>query len=356
MTPRFPESAKRITSLRLTAQRLARPHGTPAEVVRHLLAVQAQDWFGSLWSVAQRSPGATAADVEQALASGAVVRSWPMRGTLHLVAAEDIGWMTSVTSPRLIQGGATRSRDLELDDADYARAEAIARDRLDGVSADRAEVLAAFEAGGLSTAGQRGYHLLGRLAQQAVTVMVSRADYALHDQWVREPRRLERTDALAEFAERFIRSHGPATAPDLARWASLTLTDARAGLAAVRDRLESVEIDGVEHWQQPGLEPAEPAVLLLAGFDEYLLGYGDRGAPLGGEPDERVVPGKNGMFLPTVVVDGRVMGTWKRTLRPGRVDLAIDRWHAIPARREPALRRAAAAYGAHLGLEARLTG
>jgi Winged helix DNA-binding domain len=141
----------------------------------------------------------------------------------------------------------------------------------------------------------------------------------LTDEWIPKPRRLDREEALAELALRFFRGHGPATVPDLARWSGLTITDARAGLAAVRDQLATLDVDGTEHL----LDPATPELLdavraearglfLLPGFDEFVLGYGDRSAVLDPAFADRIVPGGNGMFRPTVVRDGRIAGTWRR--------------------------------------------
>ena len=214
--------------------------------------------------------------MEAAQASGTIVRSWPMRGTLHFVAAEDLGWMLELTAERIIRSAAGRHRQLELADADFERAAAIARERLTGgTHLDRRELLAAFEEGGVSTAGQRGVHMLGKLAQLRITVLCSQSEWALYDEWIPNPRRLERDDALAEFAFRYFAARGPATIRDFSWWSSLTLTDARRGLDLARDQLDEVEVDGVSHYLRPGLEPAKAAVHLLPGFDEYLLGYSD---------------------------------------------------------------------------------
>jgi hypothetical protein len=146
--------------------------------------------------------------------------------------------------------------------------------------------------------------------------------FVLMDEWIRAPRRLEGDEALAELAGRFFRGHGPATVKDLARWANIRITEARAGLAAAREGLARLEVDGVEHF----LDPETPDLLaacreeargtfLLPGFDEFVLGYGDRGAVLDPAFADRIVPGGNGMFRPTVVHDGRIVGTWQWTGR-----------------------------------------
>jgi hypothetical protein len=145
--------------------------------------------------------------------------------------------------------------------------------------------------------------------------------FVLVDDWIGGPRR-QPEDALAELAGRFFRGHGPATLKDLVRWAGLKAAEARAGLAAVRDDLARLEVDGVEHF----LDPATPDLLaahrreargtfLLPGFDEFVLGYADRSAVLDPEFAGRIVPGGNGVFRPTVVHDGRIVGTWQWTGR-----------------------------------------
>ena len=314
-----------LALLRLVAQRLAGPRlADPAAVVRHLGAAQAQDLPGALISVALRSRDDSRAAVDAALAAGQIVRSWPMRGTLHLVPAEDLGWILSLTAARMLSGADKRRTDLGISDAVIARAAEIALAELaGGRRLRRKELFAHWADEGLLAHAQTGYHLLGRLCQEAILVLgpldgteqlvVSYAD------WVPAPRVLTRDDALAELARRFFLSHGPATAADLARWASLTLTEARAGAAAVRDEFAVVEFGGVEHLMDPALPDLLAAhrrdalrLRLLPGFDEYILGYVDRSFAVPAAFADQIVPGGNGMFRPTIVKAGVVIGTWKR--------------------------------------------
>jgi hypothetical protein len=341
-----------IARRRLAALGIAGPgFASAADVVRHLLAVQAQDFPGVLWSLGLRVPGSTAASVEAEHASGAFVRSWPMRGTLHLVPAEDLGWMLSLTGQRMVRSAEGRRRGLGLEPHDFVLAERIARGLLEGGrQATRAELFGAFDAGGLSTAGQRGVHVLGQLAQTGVIAQAARDVWALLEEWVPSPRRLDPDEALREFALRYALGHGPATERDFAWWSSLTLTQARAGLAAASDELERVEVDGAVYYQRPGLEPAPRGVHLLPGFDEFLLGYADRTAQLDPERSDAVVPGGNGMFLPTVVVDGRVAGLWRRdrTTKAG-ITVRATPFETFSASTERALRTRLARYGEFLG-------
>jgi winged helix DNA-binding protein len=345
-----------VALLRLVAQRIAGPPlPDAAAAVRWLTAVQAQDYPGALTSVALRTAGGSRDAVVQALDSGAVVRSWPMRSTLHLVAAEDLGWLLALCGPRVMAGAARRRVQLGLDSAatDGARELAVAA-LTGGRRLTRAALLAAFTAGGVDVAGQRGYHLLWYLAQTGTLVLGptdgSEQLFVLTGEWIRQPRQLGTGPALAELALRFFRGHGPATVADLARWAGLRITDARAGLAQVRDQLAAIDVGGVEHLMDPatpglldGCRRAARGVVLLPGFDELVLGYADRSCTVPAEFAERIVPGNNGMFRATVVSDGRVVGTWKRSGTGARRAVTAEPFSAFPARVARAIQERAAA-------------
>src|SRR4051794_12210648 len=193
-----------VALLRLVAQRIAGPpHDRAADAVRWLAAVQAQDHPGALTSVALRTRNGTREGVAAALDAGEVVRSWPMRGTLHLTAAEDLGWMLELLGPRVLAGAATRRAALEITEAEAERARELAVAALHGGRRlSRAELLATIADGGVSTAGQRGYHLLWYLAQTGTLVLGPTRDgdqlFVLLDEWVPAPRRLDREAGLAE--------------------------------------------------------------------------------------------------------------------------------------------------------------
>jgi hypothetical protein len=348
---------REVALLRLAAQRLARPpEPDAAAAVRWLTALQAQDYRGALTSVALRTEGGSAAEVEAALSDGSVVRSWPLRGTLHLVAAEDLHWLLMLTAPRQVAAAARRRAQLDLDEATVARAGELAEDTLSGGRRlRRGELLEAWERGGVSTAGQRGYHLLWHLALAGRVCLGPVQDgeqlVVLTEEWVMSPRRLDRDEALGELAARYFRSHGPATTTDLARWAGLTAAEVRAGLAVARTGLERLEVAGVEHLLDPRTPERLAAcrgrargVFLLPGFDELLLGYADRSSVLDRQFADRIVPGGNGVFRPTVVSAGRVVGTWRtvgrgpqRTIEATPFTQFSPRVAAAVARRHAAL-------------------
>ncbi len=314
-----------VALLRLAAQRIAGPGlGTAAEAVRWLTAVQAQDYRGAVTSLALRTDAGTARSVEAALNAGEVVRSWPMRGTLHFVPAEDLAWMLDLTTERVLAAASRRRAELGLDTPTIEHARELATDALaGGRHLHRDALVACWDDAGLLAVKQRSYHLIWHLAQTGTLCYGPVRDGAqvivLVDEWVRHPRRMEREEALGEWALRYFLSHGPATGKDFAWWTKLVAADAKAGLAIARPRLERLEVDGVEYFMDPQTPARLDAcrrraqgVFLLPGFDEYMLGYRDRGAALPVEFAQRIVPGNNGMFQPTVVADGEAVGTWKR--------------------------------------------
>lgn len=332
-----------IALLRLAAQRLAGPAlASAAEAVRWMTAMQAQDHNGALTSVALRTVGGTRELVETAFTRGEIVKSWPMRGTLHLVAAEDLPWLSALTAQRLLAGAARRRAQLDLDEPTLERARVLAVGALaSGRELSRDELLAAWRQGGLITAGQRGYHLLWHLAHLGVLcfgpVREGTQRIVLVDEWITQPRPLDREAALGELTSRYFRSHGPATIRDFTRWVGLTAADVRAGLALARPGLASIDVGGVEHLMDPRTPEVLDAcrgrargVFLLPGFDENLLGYADRGAALPAEYADRIVPGGNGMFRPTIVHDGRVIGTWRHNGRGAKRRVDVTTFEPIP--------------------------
>ncbi len=312
-----------VGRLRLVSQRLAGDAATSVpELVRWMTAMQAQDLPSALWAVGARVPGAGIADVRAAIDTGAVVRSWPMRGTLHLVAPEDLRWMLELTAERLTRSIAGRHRQLDIAWSDVEKARDLA---LDPILADgpisRSELFKVFDGGGQPTQGQRGIHLLASLCRHGWLVLGPLAGnqqlIAAFDQWIPTSRALEREEAIADFVLRYFRSHGPATLHDFAWWTKLPLTEVRAAFGNVRHQLVGLESEGTTYWLSPDVAvlldkglPGARSLHLLPGFDEFVLGYTDRRHVLEPEHADLIVPGGNGVFKRTVVAAGKVIGTW----------------------------------------------
>lgn len=353
MTPRA------ITRLRLRNQQIAFTScNKPEEVVAKLGAMQAQDYAGALWSIGLRLPNATKADVEEAIANRTIVRTWPMRGTLHFVAAADVHWMLTLLTPRVIAGAARRRQQLELDESTFVRCEKVfVRVLQGGNQLTREELFAALEGAKIPVDNHRGYHILWRLAQEKVLCFGARRGkqhtFTLLDEWMPSTRSLEHNSALAELTQRYFSSHGPATLQDFVWWSGLKVSEARAGLDGVSSKLVKESINGKVYWTSPNIPTSSrvpSGVFLLPGFDEYMLGYQDRSASLDPQHANRIVPGSNGMFLPTIVSNGRVVGTWKRVFKKKTVIVTPSPFSSLNKAETLCIAAAAKGYGRFMAL------
>lgn len=347
-----------IARLRLHNQQVTAPADDAVAVVRHLGAVQAQDYGQALWAIGARTAQATAQSIEQAIARGTIVRTWPMRGTIHFVPAEDAKWMLGLSAERMVARDGRRLQQLELDYPTIERCAELFSSALgEAGPLPRSRLMEVLEQAGIGTQQQRGYHILWHLAQRGLLcigpMQGKEPTFALLEQWAPRPRELDRQAALGELAARYVAGHGPATVHDFAWWAGLTVGQARAGIEAAGAGLDSEQRDGKIYWtarHAVGQAVGEAAgVYLLPGFDEYLLGYKDRSAVLDSEYATRVVPGNNGIFMPLLVVDGRIAGIWKRTRKKHAVDIVLQPFAPID-QLAPRAEQAAARYAAFLGL------
>ncbi|TAL29567.1 MAG: winged helix DNA-binding domain-containing protein [Spirochaetes bacterium] len=352
-----------IARLRLEAQHISgSTFSAPEDAVLSLGALQAQDYNAARWAAGLRAPGTAEAAVERAIDRGSIVRTWPMRGTLHFVAPGFVRTLLALCAPRVVAASAGRYRELGLDDKTFGTSrELIARALEGGKSLSRSEVMDLLERARISTEGQRGYHIISHLSQTGLLCMGpargAEQGFVLLDEWVPREKTRTREESLAEVALVYFRGHGPATLPDFARWTGLGLMEARAGLLSVGERLEHASVRGEDYWFAPiphesAARPAQSH--LLPAFDEFLIGYGDRAAALAQGMEQRVVS-RNGIFYPVLVAGGRVAGTWKRTVKKGLVEIEIAPFATPGARLKRAAGEAAEAYGRFKGLPVSLS-
>jgi hypothetical protein len=351
-----------IARWRLRTQHLVSPYAVSArEAVGSLLAVQAENPGQAAWAVASRTPNPDQAELAALLDEGAVVRTHVLRPTWHFVRAEDIGWLLDLTGPRVRRVTGKQLRDAHgLDE--HAIGQAVTA--VTHVLAGRGQLTRAQLADELRERGIRG-------SRQMLMILLAHAEldglicsgpvaggehtYALMDERVPAPRRLGRAEALAELALRYFTGHGPATERDLAYWATLTLTDVRAGLAQVGDRLGSFQHDGRTFWHAPGdapSRPQEPGGHLLQILDETYRGYQDSRWLLDAAGDApRTREAAAGMAL----VDAQLLAAMRRTITPRHVQFDLRPYRALTPAEIEALDQAASRYGAYLRLKAQLT-
>jgi hypothetical protein len=346
----------KIGRVRQANQHISRPtFDNPAAVVRWFGAVQAQDYLGALWAVGLRTRGATEASVEAAVARREIVRTWPMRGTLHFVAAEDVRWILPLLTPRVISATASRYRSLELDGAAFARAARVAEKALEGGKTIRRDALyQLWSSAGIATHDSRGLHLLGHLSQNGLLCFGARdgkqQTFTLLEEWVPTTKTFTREEALGELALRYFTSHGPASAHDFAWWSGLTITESRVAIESVGARLESEEIDGRTLWFAES-QPARSSrtTYLLPAWDEFTVAYRDRNDILDPAYAKRVNAG-GGILKPVIVMDGHVLGTWQRRLTKKGVTLSETYFTRRNRPSADAIASASKRYAAFLGV------
>lgn len=355
-----------IALLRMRNQHIgSAPLQKPEDVVRHLGAVQAQDSPGVLWAIGLRMKRANEETILDALAEGSIVRTWPMRSTLHFVAREDVRWMLDLMTPRVLSAYGHRMRFHGITTATYDKSRVLFEKALKGGKAlVREELYAILEAAGIpAKRASLGLHIIGRLAHEQLLCFGPRRGkqqtLVLLDEWV--PRRgkpRERDDALRELAIRYFTSHGPAQEKDLAWWSGLALKDIRAGIVRAGKALTSVEVEGATYWMAP--QRAVPKVtgtaFLLPAFDEFFVAYRDRSASLEALHAHHINPGANGMLQPIIVVDGQVLGTWKRAIEKDAVQISLHFFNKPSAKVKTAVHEAGERYAHFLGTMAQING
>ena len=351
-----------VARWRLRSQHLVVPQAASAgEVVGSLLGVQAENSSQAAWAVAARTRRPDQADLATLLHDGTVVRTHVLRPTWHFVRADDLGWLLDLTGPRVRRVTGQQLRSVHgLDEQSIDRAVATVTDALaGGRQLTRAQLSDELRERGIASNGTMLMILLAHAELDGLicggAVVDGEHTYALMAERVPAPRRLDRTQALAELALRYFTGHGPATERDLAYWATLTLGDVRTGLHQVRDRLDSFHHDGRTFWHapaEPPTGPQEPTGHLLQVLDETYRGYQDSRWVLDAAG---VVPRTRESAIGMALIDGQLVAAMRRTIAPGQVRFDLRPYRPLTDAQIDALDQAAERYGRFLRLDARLT-
>ena len=352
-----------IARRRLAHQFLSTPTlRSAADVVRTLGAVQSQDYGGAKWALAQRTGALTDNAVERAFTTGAILRTHVLRPTWHFVSPSDARWMLELTAPRIRASQAYHERTLGLDAPAFRRSNhLLARALEGGTPQTRPELAVLLRRGGVKApTGQHVGQLLMRAELDRVIISGPRGrgkqfTYALFDRRVPAAPPRDRDEALHELARRYFATRGPATAQDFAWWSGLTVADATRAVAAAGKALERFTAEGRTYWHARGREArrAAPVAHLLPNYDEYVVGFRDRSAVaerlLAARPGHRV----DGLIGHVVVVDGQIVGGWRRTLGT-TLEIELRLLVKLTAREYELVRRAARRFGRFLGVTAQV--
>jgi len=348
-----------IACHRLRNQRIsAAPLKHPSEVVGWLVAVQAQDYAGAKWALGLRMQNAADEDVDRALAEGSILRTHLMRPTWHFVTPADIRWMLALTAPRVHAINATLYRKMELDHATLEHYHAVLAEALQGgkqlTREEIREVL--LKAGIAPLDGLRLAYVLMSAELDGVICSGARRGkqftYALLDERAPQARTLDGEEALAELVRRYYLSRGPATVQDFSKWSGLTVADASRGLEAVKGQFEHEAVGGQTYWfstSAPSGSDGSPRAFLLSIYDEYISSYKDRSAIGEAEVRDKLKALGNALSY-IIVVDGQIVGTWKRLLRKDAVVIDANLYTQLTEAENRAVAEAALRYGEFLKL------
>jgi hypothetical protein len=364
-------SDNQVRLVRLRAQRLITPPvDNVAQIVKNLCGVQAQDASAAMLAVRVRSEGLIADDVERArVEERSIIRTWGQRGTLHLLATEDFGWLLSLLGPIFVAGNRTRRAELGLDEDSCIRGISAIRDILANQgSLTRAELVEQLAVQtGIRLEGQAAPHLLFRAALEGVVCLGpnrgTKPTYVLIDDWIeggRQTLSLSRDAARAELARRYLAAYGPAEPDDLAAWSGLPMSEVRTAWKSFANDLIDVEVAGRPAWMLKEhlawldeFPASAPVVRLLPGFDTYLLGYRSRKLVVSPQYARRINAG-GGMVHPTLIVDGRAIGTWKLRRQKSSVDVALVPFEELASEIQHGLEAEVQDIARFLGMPARL--
>jgi DNA glycosylase AlkZ-like len=341
-----------IPRQRLANQHLATPDfAAPQDVVAALGAVQSQDYAGGKWAIAQRMQRpVTDAELDDAFNNGTILRTHILRPTWHFVTPADIRWMLELTAPRVHAVSAFMYRQTELDVPLFNKTNRILEKALqDGKQKTRTELGALLEQKGISTKnGMRLAYIIMRAELDGVICSGARRGkqftYALLDERAPNAKKPERDEALAELTRRYFSTRGPATTRDYVMWSGLTLTDARKGIELVKQNFESATLGDRTYWFPPPTTTQTKradTVRLLPNYDEYFIGFQDRGAFSVGAKVLDATNSTAALSAHIVVLNAQIIGGWRRVIQKNSVVVELNLLTTLTQAQDRALSAAA---------------
>jgi len=343
---------REISVLRLFNQQVqSTKFQQPQELVGWMAAMQAQDYAMAKWAVGSRLPKASEQTLEQALDAGTILRTHLMRPTWHFVAAADIRWMQALTGPIVKAAVAGRDKNLGLDESIFRQSNALLEKILsNGKHLTRQELMIRIEKEGIPMDNFRIAHVMMRAELDAIVCNGIRKGkehtYTLLEEKVPASKSLTKEEALATLVLRYFSSHGPATLADFIWWSGIKTTDARRGLEAVESQLICEKVNGQDYWLSNNFSTPstnEPTAFFLAAFDEFVISYRDRSASLDTAWGKHAIS-SNGIFKPLIVLNGQVIGIWKRTHKKDSVQIEQQLFTSISPKEQDILEQAAWKY------------
>ncbi|TGD59671.1 winged helix DNA-binding domain-containing protein [Flavobacterium humi] len=321
-----------ISNIRLNNQQIVNSKFEKAkDLVGWMGVMQAQDYAMSKWALGTRLSGSTDLSVEEAIDKGEIIRTHLLRPTWHLASCDDIYWLLELSSPQIKSNMRPRLKELELSEAVLSKSNAIIEKALAGHHhLTREEIASLLNDAGIATNDNRLSHILVYAEMEGIVCSGAtkgkKQTYALLPERVQQTKKFTKEESLAKLAQTYFSSHGPATLQDFIWWSGLPIKDARAALEMVKSGLMSETIDSdtfyfLQHVPMP--KGNTPSLYLLPAFDEFLISYKNRTASLLLENHKKTIS-NNGIFYPIIVLNGKVAGLWKRTIKKESVIIETD--------------------------------
>ena len=344
-----------ISKIRLTNQQILKTEfRSIKELAGWMGAIQAQDYAMAKWAIGIRVQNPTDKVVENAIDKGEIIRTHLLRPTWHFVMKEDLRWILELSAPRIKQSLNSRHRELALTDAVFEATNTLIRQALTGGHhLTREELILILKEAKIATGENRASHIFLRAELDGIicsgTVKGKKQTYALLDERIPKKRKFTREEALKKIAEKYYFSRGPATLQDFIWWSGLSVTDGRNALEMIRSGLMREEIDSKIYWFKSPLisENDDSTAYLLPAFDEFIISYKDRTAALSLINHKKAVS-MNGIFKPVIIINGKVAGLWKRTVKDKKVTIETELFQSFNNRIKKSIEKCAGTYGSFL--------
>ena len=316
-----------ISNIRLITQQIAgTKFKSPKEIVSWMGAMQAQDYRMAKWGIGLRTPKATEKIVEDAINKGEIIRTHLLRPTWHFLSSDDIYWMLELTAPRLKVFQRSREKQIGLTEKIFTKSNLVIEKVLrDGKHLTRAELLAELGKAKIATDNFKSSHILFRAEIEGIIcsgiTKTKQTTYALLSERVLENKKLNKDEALSKLAKKYFESHCPATLQDFIWWSGLTVSDAKLAFEMIKSDFISEKIESQTYLFPNSFsipKKFKEAVYLLPAFDEFLISYKVRTAAIAFE-NHRHAFSNNGIFWPTIVINGQVRGIWKRIIKKDKI-------------------------------------
>lgn len=322
-------------------------------------AMQAQDFNMMKWAVGIRLPELTNQSFLEAFNKGEIIRTHLLRPTWHLVSSADFFRMVELTNPHLKTMLRHRLKDLELTGPILNKSKSIIEKILGNENfMTREEIMIQLENSGISTSGQRAPHILMDCELDGLIcsgpLKENKQTYALATERVFVKNGFTREESLFKLAQQYFTSHGPASLPDFIWWSGLPVRDARKALEMIKPELASIETESQIYWFSEKTTAHEIAITdsanLIPAYDEFIISYRDRTDAMLVEHHRKAIS-NNGIFRPTVVVNGKVCGIWRSIKKRNKVVIETEYLHKVNKKEEILVREASEKYGRFLGVE-----